>query len=114
MPTKLKRRPEYRFAADEELSETAKGRLRAAERQLEKHGEQVGPTVEVGFGRRRVTLWQYRGLAIWFHALGDESLSMDLVVDLRDPRDWFTKPTGDWYETYARDFDRSWDDELRE
>lgn len=52
MPIKLKRRDEYRFAADLELGPTAKARLRAAERQLEEHWEHVQPTVEVSFGRR--------------------------------------------------------------
>jgi hypothetical protein len=114
MPIKLKRRKEYRFAAEQELGRTAQARLRAAERQLEEHGEAVQPQVEVRFGRRHVTLWHYRGLAIYFHAATDESLSMDLVVDLRNPPAWYTQPTGDWYETYQREFDASWDEDLVE
>jgi len=53
-------------------------------------------------------------LAIYFHWPSPGAISLDLVIDLNDVPDWYQRPTGTWFETYGRDFEESWDEELAE
>jgi hypothetical protein len=113
MATLLRRRKEFQFARAE-LDWTAELRLRAAERVLENGADTVRPQLAIPFGRRTVILWQYRGLAIYFHWLDEVSISLDLVIDIGNPPDWFVRPSGTWFERYGHDFDESFDNDLIE
>lgn len=112
MATNLKRREEYKFAV-RDMSLTAQGRVRAAERRLQQGANEL-PVTPVHLGHRTLLLWQYRRIAIWFHWLDTDTVSLDLAVDLNDLPEWWVQPTGTWYETYARDLEQSWDSELVE
>jgi hypothetical protein len=49
-------------------------------------------------GNRMVILQETARLLTYFHRVDGDEVSLDLVVDLRDPPDWFVQPTGTWFE----------------
>ena len=97
MPNKLKRRSEYKRATAD-LGRLSKLHLRLAEIGIADNPDHMNGRASVVLGGRPVTL-EYNGdLRIWFHRLDADTVSLDLVVDVRDLPDWFVQPTGSWFE----------------
>ena len=97
MTNRLKRRSEYlRSIAD--LSLSARMRLRAAELGIADDPDHRESRIDTVLGGRSVVLEGNGSLLVYFHRLDAGAVSLDLVVDLEDPPDWYVQPTGTWFE----------------
>ena len=94
---KLVRRREY-LRSRKDLSLNARLRLQAAELGIADNPDHRENRIDTIMRGRSVVLEVNGPLAIYFHRLDVGAVSMDLVVDLEDPPDWFTEPTGTWFE----------------
>jgi hypothetical protein len=59
---------------------------------------------QVILGNRLVTCErdETSDLLLFFHRVRPGLTDLDLVVDLRDPPDWFLQPVGEWSEDLVR------------
>ncbi len=94
---RLNRRAEYRRSA-KELSRNARLRLRVAELGIADNPLHRDGRIDVQLGGRWVVLESNGTLLIYFHLTPDDTVSLNLVVDLDDLPDWFLKPAGTWFE----------------
>jgi hypothetical protein len=97
MPYVLDRTPTYRFSA-KDLGPLARLQLRLAERVIAARPHTVPNTVPVSLGGRTVTLLGFGDLAIYFDLREPNVVTMYLVVDGKNLPDWFSQPTGTWFE----------------
>ena len=97
MAHKLDRTPTYRFSA-KELGPLARIELRFAEQSIRRRGNRLTNTIPVSIGSRNVTLYNFGDLAIWFEIRTPGTASLYLVVDSKALPEWFTQPTGTWFE----------------
>lgn len=97
MAYKLDRRREYRFSADH-LGPLARLQLRFAESVIADRADRLSNTTQVMLAGREVTLYGYADLAIYLEITLPGRVELYLVVDGRNLPDWYTHPTGTWFE----------------
>lgn len=97
MTAKLHRRPEYRFSK-QELGHLARLALRFVELGIAANPHHRNNRIDVRLAGRAVVLDGNGGLATYFHLIDGDEVSLDLVVDPHHLPDWFTMPTGTWFE----------------
>jgi hypothetical protein len=102
MTNRLKRRREY-LRSREDLSLSARLRLQAAELGIVDDPDHRENRIDTVLGGRSVVVEGNGSLVIYFHRLDAGVVSMDLVVDLEDPPDWYSQPTGTWFELMEPD-----------
>ncbi len=102
MTNRLQRRRAY-LRSREDLSLSARLRLQAAELGIADNPDHRENRIDTVLGGRSVVLEVNGALAIYFHRLDAWTVSMDLVVDLEDPPDWYSRPTGTWFESLEID-----------
>ena len=103
MPYKLDKTPTYRFAVQDHLGPLALLQLRFAERLIRARADRLPNTIKVRLGGRDVTLFGFGDLAIYLEIRTPGTVSLYLVVDGKNLPDWFTNPTGTWFESMTID-----------
>lgn len=93
----LKRTPEYRRASAD-LSFRARIIQRVIEQRIESDPDNHELRVHTRLAGAMVVVEANGDVLVYFHRLDADAVSLDLIVDLRDPPDWFISPHGKWAE----------------
>lgn len=88
MANRLRRTNEYRLAAAD-LSLSARIALRFIERRIAADPDNLTDRYTVVIGAEAVTVEHNGDLLVAFHRQDRRTVSLDLVVDLKHPPDWF-------------------------
>jgi len=93
----LRRTPQYRRASAD-LNSRARIIQRVIEERIAANPEHRELRVETSLGGAVVVMEANAEVIVYFHRLDEHTVSLDLVVDLRDPPDRFITPHGTWAE----------------
>lgn len=102
MANSLRRTPEYRRAM-KDLRFSARLLLPAIEERIADDPDHRRHRFDLMFDGHPAVMERdpNADLLIYFHRVDSSTVSLDLVVDLRDPPDWFIQPEGTWADDLA-------------